>query len=377
MAGLMARPARRRLAGAMTALTLAAVGIGTAHAADPGAGTTTDPFTGVVGPQAYTVHGVVVHRIPLESTFVLAAADGSMLAISGQMLPPFGRRAVLRVQRVGATVQEVSLVRVGAFVPFVHLRGTVSFVSRLGRRYTLSAGGASIGIRHRLKGTIPALGSVVRIGARETADGLLIERRVIDGGGPAAQVEAVGTLDAVIPPTTDAVLTSTEELTSGCPNGCIVISSDDQGGAGEAVPVALAATVPDPSWSALAAADEQIQTVASTAKQAGKKPVNTQPVVLAGWNQVTNKPSFAVRRTVLPAPVTACSAPGGAYAIITGGACPSGTTRNPVPTSSLIKVRNIGTACVTGVTRGTATVYATGPAACIDAQLVSAPVTLK
>jgi hypothetical protein len=368
MSSLMTLPARTRLAGALGALVLAAIGIGPANAAGTGVGTTTDPFTGDAGTQVYTVHGVVVHRIPLENTFVLAAADGTMLAISGQTLPPFGRRAVVRVQRVGATVQEVTLVRVGTFVPDVHLHGTVSFVSPRGRRYTLSAGGASIGIRHRLKGQIPALGSVVTLGARETADGLLVERRLIEVGGTAAAVQAVGTLEGVIPPTTDPVLTSTEDLTSGCPNGCIVISGDDQGSAGDAIPIALTTSAFSPS----------IQSAASAVHQAAKKPGGGQPIVVAGWNKVTNKPSFAVRPTATSAPVSACGAAGGDYAIVTSGACPSGSTTKRVSTSSLTKVTNLGSACVTGLAlSGTATVYATGPAACIDAPPPATPVTLK
>jgi hypothetical protein len=398
MRSLIAHPARTRFACGLAALALVAVAVGSARATETGVGTTTDPFSGAAGAQVYTVHGVVVHRIALESTFVLAGADGTMLAITGQTLPPFGRRAVVRVQRVGATIQEVSVVRIGAFVPDVHLHGTVSFVSPRGRRYTLSAGGASIGIRHRLKGSIPALGSVVTVGARETAGGLLVERRVIQDEGSTTALQAVGTLDGVIPPTTDPVLTSTEELASGCPNGCIVISGDDQGGAGDSIPIALTASgirVPAADvaarplarppaftalalWSVFTAISQQIQSAASAVEQAGKKPKGNQPIVVAGWNQVTNKPGFTVRTTAVSAPVAACSVADGDYAIVTSSACPSGTTRRHVSTGSLIKVTNPGSACVTGLTLyGTTTVFVTGAAGCIDVTPPSAPVTLK
>jgi hypothetical protein len=355
--------------------------------------TTTDPATGDVAHDVYTVHGVVVQRIALESTFVLVGADGSALAIAAPTSPPIGHRAVLRVQRVGATIREVSLVRLGPFVPDVHIRGAVTFVSPHQRRYTLSQGGASIAIRHRLRGALPALDTVVTVGTRITRTGALVERRLIPDGEEGGSLQAVGTLEDVVPPTGDPIITSTEELTSGCPFGCIVVSGDDQGGP-DTIPIALTsqglldrsdadplraapplATAAAAVWSVFADIAQRFRTLAGAAAHHGP----TQPIVEIGWNQVENVPAIAARTMPAPSSVRVCEASGNDYGLVTAAACPAGTTARRSSTEALTRVANTGAACVTGLTLSSATtVYVTGEAGCISSDTdVSAPVTLK
>ncbi len=158
---------------------------------------------------AKTLAGTVVHRNPRSHAFVVASRGGHLTALHARHLPGLGRVVTVSARRL----------RNGTFVAHrlhahgrrgrARIRGAVTFVDPRHRSFVVSAKGASIlvhaagpasgGAVASSTGSLPPVGSVVRVDTSLDGHGSLEAAEVQQVGEETAGIELEGVVLAVDP----------------------------------------------------------------------------------------------------------------------------------------------------------------------------------
>lgn len=109
--------------------------------------------------------GTIVHLIPTAQSFVLAEADGQLVAIhSSDSRIKVGRLVTAKAMPLANGTYRATKLTFTHHTKIALLQGTVTFVSRAGRYFVISGSGASIGIYRLARGAkTPPLGEAVTI----------------------------------------------------------------------------------------------------------------------------------------------------------------------------------------------------------------------
>lgn len=187
---------------------------------------------------AATLHGVVVQHNQRAHSFVVAMQKGHLVSVHSRKSPALGRVVVVRAKLLrdgtyaasGITARHQSRRR-------VPIHGVVTFVNRQRHEFTVSAGGASLLVRHSPStglaadaGTtgdqLPSVGDEVTVETDIGDQGDLEDQGVQDNGAQAQNAEVEGTIMA-IDPTADT----------------LTLSADEDGQSGQSIVVDVPATI--------------------------------------------------------------------------------------------------------------------------------------
>jgi hypothetical protein len=187
---------------------------------------------------AATLHGVVVQHNQRAHSFVVAMQRGHLVSVHSRNSPALGRVVAVRARRLRDGTFAASHITARQQVRHrVSIHGVVTFVSRRSDEFTVSAGGASLLVRHaRAAGLasdasasddqLPSVGDEVTVQTQIGDQGDLEDQGVQDNGTQAQTAEVEGTILA-IDPTADT----------------LSVSADEDGQSGQSVTVDVPSTI--------------------------------------------------------------------------------------------------------------------------------------
>jgi Domain of unknown function (DUF5666) len=173
-------------------------------------------------PAAVSLGGTVVHRNARTRSFVVAGAKGRLTKVRSRHAVRVGRTVRIAGRRMRDGSVAASRVRVGARHRSARLRGTVTFVNRRARRFTVSSAAGSISVRGRRVGSVraadddlPPVGQQVVVTITVSPGGALEEDEVDDLGMDEGEVEIEGVVQAVDPAAHTVTVTASDDGEAG------------------------------------------------------------------------------------------------------------------------------------------------------------------
>jgi uncharacterized membrane protein YgcG len=186
---------------------------------------------------AATLHGVVVHHNRRAHSLVIATRTGRLASVHTRRHLALGRVVAVRAKLLrNGTYAAKHISARHRLRRRVRVHGVVTFVNRRKGEFTVSAGGASLLVRHRRTAAaadattssdpLPSVGDEVTVETEIDDQGDLEDHGVHDDGAQAGNAEVEGTILAI--DTTANTLT---------------ISADEDGESGQSITVDVPSTI--------------------------------------------------------------------------------------------------------------------------------------
>jgi hypothetical protein len=157
-------------------------------------------IAGGASASAATLKGTVVHRNASVKSFTVALRNGRLAAVHSTTRPRPGRVVVVTARELRNGTYSASKVRTVGRTHRARFRGTVTYVHRAKRVFTVSSRGVSMAIHRRAAGTRarsasdswPAVGSVVTVTTAIDDDGDVEEQDIKQEGKDDDGIEIEG-----------------------------------------------------------------------------------------------------------------------------------------------------------------------------------------